>query len=73
LCATVNEESTTLFQIQNRTRAAKLTAINEYKQASKQGKVPVYKDRHRSVQDSRKFYKRLIYTRKPFEPAEAIC
>jgi hypothetical protein len=30
-------------------------------------------ERHHSVQDSCKFYKLLNNTRKPFEPAVAIC
>jgi hypothetical protein len=30
-------------------------------------------ERHRSIQDSRKFYKRLNDVRRPFEPQEAMC
>jgi hypothetical protein len=30
-------------------------------------------ERHRSIQDSRKFHKRLNYVRRPFEPQVAMC
>jgi hypothetical protein len=30
-------------------------------------------ERHRSIQDSRKFYKRVNDVRRPFEPQVAIC
>jgi hypothetical protein len=30
-------------------------------------------ERHRSIQDSRKFYKRLNDVRRPFEPQVAMC
>jgi hypothetical protein len=30
-------------------------------------------ERHRSIQDSRKFYKRLNDVRRPFEPQMAMC
>jgi DnaJ-domain-containing protein 1 len=68
------------IQIQNRTRAAKLTAMNEYKQTRRREKHMFRKKKrqldyqqHRSVQDSQKFYKRLNDTRKPFELAVAMC
>jgi hypothetical protein len=66
------------IQIQNRTRAAKLTAMNEYRQARKRKKHLLRKkkgqlddqavieiERHHSVQDSLKFYDCLNDTRKP--------
>jgi hypothetical protein len=69
-----------------RTRAAKLTTINEYMKALRREKHLFRKkkeqlddkalieiERHRSVQDSRKFYKRLNGTIKPFKPALAMC
>jgi hypothetical protein len=30
-------------------------------------------EQHRSIQDSRKFYKRLYDVRRPFEPQVALC
>jgi hypothetical protein len=89
-CGTVNEEKNCgrarAIQIQNRTRAAKLTVMDEYRQAQRREKhmfrikkgqldnqALVEIERHRSVQDSRKFYKRLNDTRKPFGPAVAMC
>jgi hypothetical protein len=57
------------IQIQNRTRAAKLTAMNEYRQVLIREKQA----RRSCVMDSRKYYKLLNDTRKPFESAVAMC
>jgi GTP1/Obg family GTP-binding protein len=75
-----------LHQIQNRTRAVKVTAINEYKPARRREKHLIRKkkeqlddeasieiERQSSVQDFHKFYKHLSDTRKPFEPGIAMC
>jgi hypothetical protein len=86
-CATVNEENNCArAQIQPRTRAAKLTTMYEYRQARRREKDLFRKEkrqlkdqafikieRHHSIQESCKFYKCLNDTRKPFEPAVAIC
>jgi hypothetical protein len=88
-CATANGEKNCAraraIQIQNRTRATKLTAMNEYRQAQRREKhlfrkkkgqldnqVLLEIERHHSVQDPRKFYK-LNDTKKPLEPAVAMC
>jgi hypothetical protein len=85
-CAKVNEEKNASREraeraIQNNTRGAK----NAYKQARTKerrfGKKARQLDeealieieRHRSIQDSRKFYKRLNDVRRPFEPQVAMC
>jgi hypothetical protein len=83
-CAKVNEEKCAAREraIQIKTRGAK----NAYKQArtkerrlsrkkAKQldGEVSIEIERHRSIQDSRKFYKRLNDVRQPFEPQLAMC
>jgi DnaJ-domain-containing protein 1 len=87
---TVNKEENcargTAIQIQNRNRAEKLTAMNEYRQARRKEKHLFRKkkrqlkdqalieiERNYSVQDSRKFCKRLNDTRMPFEPAVTMC
>jgi hypothetical protein len=74
------------IQIQNRTRAAKLTAMIEYSQARRRVKHLFRKkkkqldeqalieiERHHSVQGFRKFYKRLNDSKKPFKPTVAMC
>jgi hypothetical protein len=63
-----------------------LTAMDEYKQTRRREKHLFRKkkgqlddqglkgiERRHSVQDSRKFYKRLNDAKKPFEPAVAMC
>jgi hypothetical protein len=37
------------------------------------GEALIEIERHRSIQDSRKFYKRLNVVRRPFEPQVAMC
>jgi hypothetical protein len=83
-CSNVNEEKNTAREraIQNNTRRAK----NAYKLARTKERHLFRKkstkldeealieiERHRSVQDSRKFYKRLNDVRRPFEPQVAMC
>jgi hypothetical protein len=69
-CAKVNDENNTAREraIQTNTREAK----NAYKLArTKEALIEI--ERHRSIQDSRKFYKRLNNVRRPFEPQVAMC
>jgi hypothetical protein len=74
------------IQIQNRARAAKLTAMNVCRQARRREKhlfrkkkgqfddqILIEMNRDHSVQDSHKFHKRLNDTGKQFEPAVAMC
>jgi uncharacterized protein with WD repeat len=80
----VNEEKNAAREptIQNNTRGAK----NAYKLARTKERRLFRKkarqldedalieiQRHRSIQDSRKFYKRLNDVRRPFEPQVAMC
>jgi hypothetical protein len=66
-CAKVNEEGTAGERaIQNKTRGAK----NAYKLARTKEKRLI--ERHRSIQDSRKFYKRLNDVRRPFESNQKL-
>jgi hypothetical protein len=83
-CVKVNEEKNAAREraIQTKTRRAK----NAYKLARTKEKCLFRKkarqldeeafiemERHRSIQDSRKFYKRLNDVRGPFEPQVAMC
>jgi hypothetical protein len=83
-CAEVNEEKNAVREraIQNNTKGAK----NIYKLAlTKERRLLRQKarqldeetlieiERHWSIQDSRKFYKRLNDVRRPFEPQVAMC
>jgi hypothetical protein len=83
-CAKVNEEKNTVRAraIQIKTRGAK----NAYKPARTKERrlfrnkarqldedVSIEIERHRSIQDSRKFYKRLNDVRRLFEPQVALC
>jgi hypothetical protein len=83
-CAKVNEEKNAAREraIQIKTRGAK----NAYKLARTKERRLFRKkanqhdaealieiERHRSIQDSRKFYKRLNEVRRPFEPQVAMC
>jgi hypothetical protein len=66
----VNDEKNTAREraIQTNTREAK----NAYKLArTKEALIEI--ERLRSIQDSRKFYKRLNDFRRPFEPQVAMC
>jgi hypothetical protein len=82
-CAKVNKEKNATREraIQNTTRGAK----NAYKLARKNDRHLFRKkarqldeetlieiERHRSIQDSHKFYKRLNDVRRPFEPQVAV-
>jgi hypothetical protein len=55
--------------IQIKTRGVK----NAYKLARTKERRLFRKSIHRSIQDSRKFYKRLNYVRRPFEPQVVMC
>jgi hypothetical protein len=83
-CAKVNEEKNVAREraIQIKTRGAK----NAYKlawtremrlfrkkarQLDKEALIEI--ERHRSIKDSRKFYKRLNDVRRPFKPQVAMC
>jgi hypothetical protein len=83
-CAKVNEEKNAAREraIQNNTRRAK----NAYKLSRKKERSLFRKkarqldeeatigiERHRIIQDSRKFYKRLNDVRRPFKPQMAMC
>jgi hypothetical protein len=81
-CTTVIEKKNCprprTIQIQNRTIASRLTSMNKYRQAEIKKRQlddqPLIEiKQHHSVQDSRKFYKRLNDTRKPFEPVVTMC
>jgi hypothetical protein len=83
-CAEVNEEKNAAREqaIQNNTRgnkkAYKLTRTKERRLFRKKARqldeeALIEIERHRSIQDSRKFYKRLIDARRPFEPQVAMC
>jgi hypothetical protein len=83
-CAKVNEEKNAAREqaIQNNTRGAKnankLARTKErcfFKKKARQleEKALIEIERHRSIQDSRKFYKRLNGVRRPFEPQVAMC
>jgi hypothetical protein len=73
-CEVVNEEKNALkvLDTQRRTR----TAYNNYKQArtrEEREEALIEVERHRSIQDTRKFYKRLNDVRRPFEAQVAMC
>jgi hypothetical protein len=74
----VNEEQA----IQNNTRGAKNAYIlarpkkrRLFRKKARQlyEEALIETERHRSIQDSRKFYKRLNDVRRPFEPQVAMC
>jgi hypothetical protein len=80
----VNEENNGAGEraIQNNTRGAKnaykLARTKERRLFRKKARqldeeVLIEIERHRSIQDSRKFYKRLNDVRRPFEPQVAMC
>jgi hypothetical protein len=80
----VNEEKNAAREraIQNNTRgnkkAYKLTRTKERRLFRKKARqldeeALIEIERHRSIQDSRKFYKRLNDARRPFEPQVAMC
>jgi hypothetical protein len=83
-CAEVNEEKNADKEraTQNNTKEAKnaykLARTKEMrffrknaKQLNKEASIEI--ERHRSIQDSRKFYKRLNDVRRPFEPQVVMC
>jgi hypothetical protein len=83
-CAEVNEEKNAARErvIQNNTRGAKkaykLTRTKERRLFRKKARqldeeALMEIERHRIIQDSRKFYKRLNDVRRPFEPQVAMC
>jgi hypothetical protein len=80
----VNEEKNTTRErvIQTKTRGAKnaykLTRTKKRRLFSKKARqldvgALIEIKRHRSIQDFRKFYKRLNDVRRPFEPQVAMC
>jgi hypothetical protein len=80
----VNEEKNTAIEraIKIKTRGAKnaykLAITKERRMFRKKAKqlneeVSIEIERHRSIQDSREFYKRLNDVRRPFKPQVAMC
>jgi hypothetical protein len=76
-CARKNEEKNAAREraIQNNTKNAyKLAQTEEEKKARQLDEEALIEIvRHRSIQDSRKFYKRLNIVRQPFKPQVAMC
>jgi hypothetical protein len=83
-CAEVNEEKNAARKraIQNNTRGAKnaykLARTKERRLFRKKARqldeeASIEIERHRSIQDSRKFYNSLNDVRRPFEPQVAMC